>query len=339
MARARQTTKPSSAPTTSTDNAAAEAPKVNPKSAKAQVEQAESSSQITITDEPLAKKPAARRQAASKDSPKIYKVSEGSIMCRKGPDYVKYPIASEIYNMTFPATGPVGAARKAFAKIYKGISPSKKGTSQSEKPDEIVYNLIVTDVATGKQFPYLATRRRRETPNIITKGSGVVQWNADGTTRVKNWTSAQAAADSLGGEACSSVEDLQKAHPGFKWTGAMFEQHFDTKVKAFKNAQPSLEEPQSSASSSTQEQEPIVAEHEVTTSEPKVVIAKKRIPQAPKKPVQVANVPEPVLEVSEATPPPKAAPKGRAKAAPKTEVAVKAEETVKPPAKGRAKAK
>jgi len=334
MARARQTTKPSSAPSSSTDVAVAEAPKGKAKNTKVVAEQAESSSQITITDEPLAKKPAARRQAATKDSPKIYKVSEGSIMCRKGPDYVKYPIANEIYNMTFPATGPVGAARKAFAKIYKGVSPSKKGTSQSEKPDEIVYNLIVTDIATGKQFPYLATRRRRETPNIITKGSGVVQWNADGTTRVKNWASAQAAADSLGGEACSSVEELQKAHPGFKWTGSVFEQHFDTQVKAFKNTQPVSEETHSEpASSST----PIQAEPEVTTSEPKAVIAKKRIPPAPKKPVQVANVPEPVLEVSEVTAP-KAAPKGRAKAAPKTEV-VKAEETVKPPAKGRAKAK
>lgn len=329
MARARQTTTPS---------ASASSPSKGKKPVKA------SSSEPTpnvITDEPLLeqKKPAARKAAApkepvQKDGNKVYKLVEGSVACREGPDISTLPISKDIYTLTFPATSPVNAAKKAFAKIYKTASPTKKGASASDKPDSIVYNLVIVDVASGKHFPYIASHTRRAKPSVVKKGDGVIQWEADGTTRVKTWPSAHAAGEALGSD-CESVEDLQKSHPDFKWTPSIFTSNFETNVKAFKSASTSEETSSSDTSS----------------SEVKETIAKKKLPQSPKKPVQTVNVPLSSTETEE-----KPKPKGRAppKKADKVDKAEelpqkpastkKVEETQKPkatsaPPKGRARAK
>lgn len=319
MARARQTTTPS-------------APASSPSKGKKAVKASEPEpAPNVITDEPLLeqKKPAARKAAPSKETPpkdgnKVYKLVEGSVACREGPDISTLPISKDIYTLTFPATSPVNAAKKAFAKIYKTASPTKKGTSASDKPDSIVYNLVIVDVASGKHFPYIASHTRRAKPSVVKKGDGVIQWEADGTTRVKTWPSAHAAGEALGGD-CESVEDLQKSHPDFKWTPSIFTSNFETNVKAFKSTTTS-EEPASSTEASS-------------SSEVKETIAKKKLPQSPKKPVQTVNVPPSSTESEE-----KPKPKGRA---PPKKVE-KAEELPQKPAstpksstapKGRAKAK
>lgn len=329
MARARQTTTPS-APASSPSKGKKVVKASNPEPAP-----------NVITDEPLleqkkpARKAAPSKETVPKDGNKVYKLVEGSVACREGPDISTLPISKDIYTLTFPATSPVNAAKKAFAKIYKTASPTKKGASTSDKPDSIVYNLVIVDVASGKHFPYIASHTRRAKPSVVKKGDGVIQWETDGTTRVKTWPSAHAAGEALGSD-CESVEDLQKSHPDFKWTPSIFTSNFETNVKAFKST-PASDEASSSTST------------DVSTSEAKETITKKKLPQIPKKPTQTVNVPLPVNESEE-----KPKPKGRAppKKADKVEelpqkpasVPKKVEETQKPkssaaPPKGRARAK
>lgn len=332
MARARQTTTPS---------ASASSPSKGKKVVKASIPEPAPN---VITDEPLLeqKKPAARKATPSKDAPpkdgnKVYKLVEGSVACREGPDISTLPISKDIYTLTFPATSPVNAAKKAFAKIYKTASPTKKGASTSDKPDSIVYNLVIVDVASGKHFPYIASHTRRAKPSVVKKGDGVIQWEADGTTRVKTWPSAHAAGEALGGD-CESVEDLQKSHPDFKWTPSIFTSNFETNVKAFKSTVTS-EEASSSVDTSSSP----------SSSEAKETITKKKLPQSPKKPTQTVNVPLPASESEEKPKPKGRAPPKKAEELPQKPASTKkVEETQKPastpktssaPPKGRARAK
>lgn len=330
MARVRQTTTPSTSSSTPSTPAAA------PKGKKVV-----SKTKEVITDEPLVEKKPAARKVAVKDGNKEYKVADGSVVRQEGPDIAELPIAKEIYTLTFPATSPVGAAKKAFAKIYKSASPSKKGMNVSDKPNAIVYNLVIVDIASGKHFPYVAHHIRRETPSVVKKGDGVIQWELDGVTRKKNWTSAQAAGDALGGEVCSSVEDLQKAHPGFKWTPSVFTSHFETNVKAFKSAQGAqgAQGAQSSQSQPGSSTDPVEEAAPVSESVPR-----KKIPQGPRKPVQTVNVPAESTPSSatESSSEEKQKPPAKGRRNVKTVEPAKPpakDEAVKPPAKGRAKAK
>lgn len=293
----------------------------------------------TITDVPVGKKVVRKAKEAQQDETsneknKTYKILEGSIICRVGHVGAALPVANEIYAMTFSSTGPVGAARKAFSKIYKSFSNGKKGASSSDKPDEITYNLIVVDVRNNKHFPYLATRRRREQPLVIPKGDGVIQFNSDGT-RVKSYASAQEAGNALGSETCKTIDDLKVAHPGFTWKPTGFETLYKTDVKAYKDP----EQPQKVVEKRVKSEPASSNETEVNEVVQQDVVPRKKVPQAPRKPIQTAKVPETEVEelaekvenLEVSTKPVK----GRGKAKVQVEEDL---ETEKPPAKGRGKA-
>lgn len=299
-----------------------------------------------ITDEPPKKKAAARKAPAVKEGLKVYRLVEGSVVRKEGPDVFEFPAADELYTTTFAAPSPVAAAKKAFARIYKGVSPAKKkGVTVSDKPSRIVYNLVIVDTVSGKHFPYIASHLRRKDPSVVKKGDGVMQFSSDGTK--KNWASAQAAAASLGGVACNTLEELQSAYPDSEWKPSVFVSHFETNVKAFKDEAGASGSSPSSASStssstSTSSASPSPSSSASESSDKPKAIEKKRVPQAPKKPVQTPNVPAPRVE--EAETPAKPAGKGRARVVRTEEPAEAPKEAVTaeksaPKARGARKAK
>ncbi len=138
----------------------------SPKPKKEEV--AEIDDEEDIIEEDAKKQPRAKKAVG----PRVFIVVKEKLECVEGPDVLGDEAIESLFTTKFTCPTPSAAAKKAFGKIVRIVSPSKK-EPEKVAPDHMEYIVYVLDTTSKKEkneFPYIITRTKLDTPSAVTKG-------------------------------------------------------------------------------------------------------------------------------------------------------------------------